>query len=88
MSATRRFLVGFVVAFCLATAGTASAYHTRFIQVGLFGKKTRELHPGRAPINKECRSVTWVCGLNAAARPPPSHPTPLADSRVSSRAGR
>ena len=31
MSATRRFLVGFVGAFCLATAGTASAYHTRFI---------------------------------------------------------
>jgi hypothetical protein len=32
MSATRRFLVGFVVALCLATAGTANAYHTRFIK--------------------------------------------------------
>jgi hypothetical protein len=32
MSSRRRFLVGFVVAFCLATAGTASAYHTRFVE--------------------------------------------------------
>jgi hypothetical protein len=27
----RRFVVGFVVAFCLATAGTASAYHTQWV---------------------------------------------------------
>ena len=31
MSGTRRFLIGFVVASCLAAAGTAGAYHTRFV---------------------------------------------------------
>jgi len=31
MYGTRGSLVGFVVAFCLATAGTAGAYHTRFV---------------------------------------------------------
>ena len=31
MSSTRRLLIGFVVAFCLAAAGTASAYHTAFV---------------------------------------------------------
>ncbi len=32
MHGTRGILVGFVVAFCLATAGTAGAYHTRFVK--------------------------------------------------------
>jgi cell wall-associated NlpC family hydrolase len=31
MSAGRRFLVGFVVAFCLAGAGTARGYHTNWV---------------------------------------------------------
>lgn len=31
MRGTRRFVIGFVVAFVLATAGTASGYHTRFV---------------------------------------------------------
>ena len=31
MSGTRMFLISFVTASCLAAAGTASAYHTRFI---------------------------------------------------------
>ena len=31
MSGTHRLLIGLVVAFCLAAAGTASAYHTQFI---------------------------------------------------------
>jgi len=31
MSGRHRFLIGFVVAFCLAAAGTASAYHTAFV---------------------------------------------------------
>ena len=31
MSGTQRLLIGCVVAFCLAAAGTASAYHTQFI---------------------------------------------------------
>ena len=31
MRGTQRFVIGFVVAFVLATAGTASGYHTRFV---------------------------------------------------------
>lgn len=31
MSAPRGFLIGSIVAFCFAAAGTASAYHTRFV---------------------------------------------------------
>jgi len=32
MSGRHRFLIGFVVAFCLSAAGTASAYHTAFVK--------------------------------------------------------
>ncbi|HSI97734.1 MAG TPA: hypothetical protein VK926_05185 [Gaiellaceae bacterium] len=31
MTGTQRFLAALAVAFCLASAGTASAYHTRFV---------------------------------------------------------
>jgi len=31
VSVTRRFLIGFVAASCLAAAGTANAFHTQFI---------------------------------------------------------
>ena len=31
MSGTARFVLAFAVALCLTAAGTASAYHTRFI---------------------------------------------------------
>jgi hypothetical protein len=31
MPASRRFLIGSFIAFCLAAAGSASAYHTRFV---------------------------------------------------------
>ena len=31
MSTTHRFLIAFVAAFGLATAGTAGAYHTLFV---------------------------------------------------------
>lgn len=85
MSATRRFLVGFVVAFCLATAGTASAYHTRFVEWDVQVTKSRGAYIG-SPINKGVRP--GECVLTATALPPPSHPTPRADSRVASRAGR
>jgi hypothetical protein len=32
MSGTRTFLISFAIASCLAATGTASAYHTRFME--------------------------------------------------------
>jgi hypothetical protein len=32
MPGSRSFLVAFAIAACLASAGTAAAYHTRFVE--------------------------------------------------------